>query len=49
MDRGVAQVRAMDTLREPSEAYGVHFASENDALRPDNATLWEKNAESTET
>ena len=49
MYREVAHVRGMDTLRERNEAYVGNFASENDALRPDNAILWEKNAESTET
>ena len=49
MYREVAQGGGMYTLREPSEAYGGNFASENDALRPENTILWEENADSAET
>ena len=49
MYREVARGRGMYTRREPSAAYAGNFASENDALTPDNAILWEKNAECTET
>jgi hypothetical protein len=48
MYREVAQIGGMYTLREQSEAYAGHFASENDALMPDNTIPWEKSAESAE-
>ena len=37
------------TLPEHREAYADDFASESDALMPDNTIPWEKNAESTQT
>ena len=43
--RKVAQVGETYALREPSAAYGGHFASEKDALTPENTILWEKNPE----
>lgn len=49
LHREVAQVGETYTLREQSEIYGGDFASENDALMPDNTIPWEKNAEYTET
>ena len=49
MHREVVQLDGTYTLREESESYGRHFASENDALMTDNTILWEKNAESAET
>ena len=47
--REVEQVDGTYILREQSEAYSAHFASENDALMTDNTIPWEINAESTET
>ena len=47
--REVVELDGTYTLREESEPYGSHFASENDALMTDNTILWEKNAESAET
>jgi len=49
MHREVAEVGGTHTLRERSEAYADDFASESDALMPDNTIPWEKNAESTQT
>jgi hypothetical protein len=49
MHREVAEVCGTYTLREQSEAYAGNFASENDALMPDNTLPWAKNAKSAET
>jgi hypothetical protein len=45
----VTQVSRTYMLREQSEAYASDFASENDALMPDNTIPWVKNAEYIET
>lgn len=49
MHREVEQVGGTHALREQSEAYGHHFASESDALRLENTIPWDENAETAET
>ena len=49
MHREAAEVDGTYILHEPSEAYSSDFGGKNDALRPDNTILWEKNTEDTET
>jgi len=49
MYREVAQLDGTYTLREESEAYGDHFASENDSLTLNNTIAWEENIENVET
>ncbi len=49
MHREVAQLDETYTLREESEAYGDHFASENDSLTLNNTISWEESFENAET
>ncbi|MGH7825461.1 MAG: hypothetical protein ACREQ7_09850 [Candidatus Binatia bacterium] len=49
MHREVEQAGGTYALREPGEAYAGEFASENDALTPENTIPWEKNAATAET
>ena len=46
--RQVAAADGVYTLREPSSPYGDHFATENGALRPNNAVPWLTTLETTE-
>jgi len=42
--RSIERAEQTSVLREPSAPYGGDFAGENDALRSDNTSLWDKNA-----
>ena len=43
--RGFDRPDGTYALREAGEAYRGHFAVENEALRPENALLWDTIAE----
>ena len=47
--REIVEVDRTYGLREPSEAYGSEFASENEALTLKNTIQWQKNAEIAQT
>jgi hypothetical protein len=47
--REIVEVDRTYGLREPSQAYGSEFASENEALMLKNTIQWQKNAEIAQT
>ena len=49
MHRKVAQGDGQCVLREPGEAYRGEFATESDALRPENTFPWKRIVEVAET
>ena len=49
MHREVAQGDGQCVLREPGEAYRGEFATESDALRPENTFPWKRIVEVAET